>query len=79
MDKLWISVDKRRIAGGDFVDKRDRAYPRAQPGPRRRNEALKLGSKKHFYGRVAPEEVLAITYEKRPFYGRRAADASFSF
>ena len=28
---------------------------------------LKFGSKTHFYGRVAPEGILAITYEKHLF------------
>ena len=35
-------------------------------------------SKTHFYGRVAAEGILAITYENRPFYGRGAAEANFS-
>ena len=40
---------------------------------------LKLGSKTHFYGRLAPEGILAITtYENGTFYGRRAAEANFS-
>ena len=39
---------------------------------------LKFMSKTHFYGRVAAEGILAITYENRPFYGRGAAEANFS-
>ena len=39
---------------------------------------IKFGSKIHFYGRVAPEGILAITYENGTFYGRRAAGANFS-
>ena len=39
--------------------------------------ALKFGSKTQFYGRVALDGILAITYENGPFYGRGAAEAIF--
>ena len=36
-------------------------------GPQNVYTSLKLGSKTHFYGRVAAEVVLAIAYEYGPF------------